>query len=347
MKTFIALSFFICSIRCFSQEDTAFSVKYFSTLPHISIRAIEAKSDRKMWFAANHGIWGYTEDGGESWHLDSIKADTIYPEFRSMAVLNDSTALLLSISSPAYLFKTTNKGRSWKQVYKNTHKDIFFDSMKFLDEEQGVAVGDPIDGCFQIITTQDGGTTWKQTDCSNIPKAAEGEALFASSNTNINISYQSISFVTGGSKARLFSSLDDGKHFDDVFNTPITHGGKLSGIFSFQFLSEEVGIIAGGNYERTDSTITGLAITRDGGQTWKELKSQRPFFGSCVQFQSGNTLFVTGHDGTFIGSGTKINEVKDESGHSLKFNTLRISPSKKAVWLAGDKGRIAFITFAQ
>src|ERR1700722_15737855 len=108
-----------------AQQVSNFNVSYFHTLPNIHIRALKALSETTAWFASSRGVWGYTEDAGKTWHIDSIKADTSYPQFRSIVVLNDSTVLLLSIASPAYLFKTTNKGKTWKLVYKNTGKDIF------------------------------------------------------------------------------------------------------------------------------------------------------------------------------------------------------------------------------
>ena len=101
----------------------------YHTLPHISIRALEVLNDSTIWFAANHGVWGYSDNNGTTFHIDSLKADSVYPEFRSIAILNDSTVLLLSIGSPACLFKTSNKGKTWRLVYSNQQKDIFFDSM--------------------------------------------------------------------------------------------------------------------------------------------------------------------------------------------------------------------------
>ena len=341
----ILFVFLLSLIKCFGQKDTVLPVSYFSISSKISIRALEVVSDSKVWFAANHGVWGFTEDAGRSWHIDSIKIDSVFPEFRSIAVLNDSTALLLSIASPAYLFKTTNKGKTWKMVYKNINKDIFFDSMKFKDEKNGIALGDPIDGCFQVLITSDGGETWQQADCGNIPKALEGEACFAASNTNVDMTGSHVWFVTGGKHARIFYSSDHGIHFI-AYNTPIAQGEKMTGIFSFDFFNENTGIIAGGNYEKTDSSIVNLAITDDRGKTWKEIKSKEPFFGSCIQFNSAKTFFVTGHNGTFICNGIKNFEIKDQKGNALKYNTLHFSPSGKTVWFAGDKGRIAFITLA-
>jgi photosystem II stability/assembly factor-like uncharacterized protein len=328
-----------------AQKCEAFQVNYFTTLPHISIRALHVVSDSQAWFAANHGVWGYTEDSGLTWHIDSIKAGVLYPEFRSIEVLDDSTVLLMSISSPAYIFKTINKGKTWKQVYTNKHEGIFFDSMQFCDKKNGIAIGDPIEGCFQVLPTSDGGETWQQTDCIAIPEALDGEACFAASNTNVEIRGGKSWFVTGGKHARIFYSPDSGSRFF-AYDTPMVQGEKMTGIFSFDFLNDRIGIIAGGNYEKTDSSVVNLAITENGGKTWKKIKSKKPFFGSCVQFKSANTFFVTGHDGTCMYSRKKNLEVKDKQGGSLKYNTLRFSPSGKTLWLAGDKGGIAFITFA-
>ena len=37
--------------------------------------------------------------------------------------------------------------------------------MKFKNSNDGIAVGDPIEGCIQIIKTMDGGETWNQINC--------------------------------------------------------------------------------------------------------------------------------------------------------------------------------------
>jgi photosystem II stability/assembly factor-like uncharacterized protein len=326
----------------FAQKDTTFPVKYFSTVPGTSIRALEVLNDSTAWFAADKGRWGYTDNAGKFWHTEFMKMDSVYPDFRSIAVLNDSTVLLLNVASPAYLFKTTNKGKTWKIVYANDDKNIFFDSMKFPDAKNGMAVADPIGGCFQMIITKDGGETWNKVSCDNIPKAKDGEAMFASSNTCLDSYKNNIWFVTGGKRACIFHATDPAMHFE-VFDTPIVQGGKMTGIFSLDFFNDKVGLIAGGDYEKTDLSIAGLAITNDGGKTWSEIKSSKAFFGSCVRFLSADVFFITGHDGTYFGNykAKQFKEVKDSSGSSLKFNTLRFSPSGKTMWMAGSDGVIA------
>jgi photosystem II stability/assembly factor-like uncharacterized protein len=343
-RAFFIFVIILVSRRTSAQPYSSCNVEYFKPVSNLQIWALQAVSESKVWFAGKRGVWGYTEDAGKSWHIDSIKADTVYPMFRNISVLNDSTVLLLSAASPAYLFKTTNKGKTWRLVYKNSGKDIFFDSMIFYDSAHGIALGDPVDGCFQLIKTDDAGETWKQVDCAGIPKALPGEGCFAASNTCINIHSNSVWFASGGIHTRVFHSDDFGSHFT-AHNTPLPQGEQMTGIFSIDFLNKSTGVIAGGNYNKTDSSITGLAITRDGGQTWKPVKTDKPFFGACVQFRNPNEVFVTGADGTYcynIKTGI-TDELKDKSGAALKFGTLRFSPSGKALWMANPKGQLALM----
>lgn len=317
---------------------------------YISIRALQAVNDSTVWFAANHGVYGYTEDAGANWFMDSIKVDSVYPEFRSIAVLDQNTVLLLSIDSPAYLLKTTTKGKHWKQVYTNHSSGIFFDSMKFTDDKNGIAVGDPINNCFKIITTNNGGETWTETPCENIPTALEGEACFAASNSCISTIKNKVWIATGGTHARVFYSDDFGKHFTAT-HTPIAQGGKMTGMFSLYFIDENTGIAGGGDYEKTDSTISTLSITHNGGKTWKLIVANESFFVSCLQQVKTKTvtqLLVTGHNGTYSmdameSSSNVATEITDAMGEKLKFNTLSAPAGGNTVWLAGSKGKIVRI----
>ncbi|MDZ4665364.1 MAG: hypothetical protein SGJ15_10840 [Bacteroidota bacterium] len=320
------------------------SVINFTTLPKISIRALEVLNDHTVWFAANRGVWGYTEDAGKTWHIDSLKVDSVYPQFRSIAVLNDSTVLLLGISSPAYLLKTSNKGKTWKLVYKNTHPKVFFDSMLFYDNKNGFALGDPINGKITLLKTNDAGESWTLMDTDKVASIHEGEACFATSNTNLDVHKNMLWFVTGGKRSRLFYSSNLGTSFL-TYTTPITQGESMTGIFSFDFFNEKNGIITGGNYDKTDSLIVSLAQTKNGGKTWQVIKSIKPFFGSCVRFRNASDVFITGHDGTFRYTlkNKIIEEIKDAAGEPLQFMTLRFSPSSKALWMAGSNGKIALV----
>ncbi len=319
------------------------TVQQFTVLPKLSIRALEVISDNTIWFAGNRGVWGYTEDAGKTWRIDSIEVDGAYPQFRSIAAINDSTIFLLSIASPGYLYKTTNKGKTWKLVYKDPDPKTFFDSMIFTDTQHGFAIGDPINGHVNLIATTDGGNQWKPMQTDKIPPLMEGEACFATSNSNLDAYKNRLWFVSGGKRARLFYSSNSGASFL-TYDTPLPQGETMTGIFSLDFFDEKLGAIAGGNYDKTDSTIVSLAITKDGGKTWIKPKNKKAFFGSCVRFKNANEIYLTGHNGTFTYNlRTKEFMELKEKEEILKYYTLRFSPSKKVVWMAGSGGKIALV----
>ena len=113
-------------------------------------------------------------------------------------------------------------------VYKEQNEKVFYDSMQFFDELNGIAMGDPTNECLSILITRDGGNTWGKIDCEYLPKIAAGEAAFAASNTNIAIVGENAWIVTGGLKSRVFHTSDMGLRWK-VYNTPIIQGKNTTG----------------------------------------------------------------------------------------------------------------------
>ena len=91
----------------------------------------------------NKSYVGYTNDGGEIWHTKQFKyQDSIFPNFRSIAYnVNTNLVYALSIANPALLYQY-NFSDSFI-VYEEKHPKVFYDSMKFFDEKNGIAMGDP------------------------------------------------------------------------------------------------------------------------------------------------------------------------------------------------------------
>ena len=121
-------------------------------------------------------------------------------------------------------------------------------------------MGDPTDNCLSIITTKDGGNTWKKMGCEDLVVVKKGEAAFAASNSNISIFNEHVWIASGGTRARVHHSSDKGASWE-VFNTPIIQGKAMTGIYSISFFDEKMGIIFGGDWENKDYNEGNKAIT--------------------------------------------------------------------------------------
>jgi len=340
MKYIVASLSILFLIACNPEKESAgllpefFNPEFTDFQINSSIRALESIDSTTAWFAGSGGIFGYTNDAGQHWKIDSIQINGNSMEFRAIAV-TDKAVFLLNVGSPAYLLKSVDEGDNWDIVYKDDHKDIFYNSMKFWDSENGIAVGDPVEGCLSVIITKDCGNSWRKLDCSELPATAEGEAGFAASNTIISIYGDQVWLATGGKKARIFHSPDKALSWD-VYETPIQQGGKMTGIFSVDFFDEKQGIIFGGNWENQSDNMSNKAITHDEGKTWQLISDgENPGYRSCVQFipnSKGKGIIAVGIPG--------ISYSNDSGGNwqhisKQNFYTIRIVPGANVAWLAG------------
>ncbi len=301
-----------------------------------SIRALEVVDDQTVWFAGSGGVFGYTKDGGASWTIDSIKTDSIVPHFRAIAATEEAV-FLLCIASPALLYRSADEGKTWDIVYKEDHPAVFYDAMAFWDKNEGIAMGDPTDGCLSVIITRDGGMNWEKLDCSLLPETADGEAAFAASNSNIALYDDNAWIVSGGSRSRVFHSQDRGRSWS-VFETPIISGEQMTGIFTTDFWDENQGIIFGGNWEVKDQNTQNKALTRDGGRSWYLASDGfHPGYRSCVQYVpggDGKVLLAVGIPGiSWSKNGGNSWELLNEEN----FYTIRFGENYRQAWVAGDR----------
>ena len=296
--------------------DTIFTDK-------ISIRAILIDKN-KVWYAADKNRFGYYDIVKKNRIERKITNDSLQLEFRSIAQTSNSI-FVLSVGNPAVLYKINKKSLEATLVYKEIHEKVFYDAIQFWNNKEGIALGDPIQDCFSILITRDGGNSWKKTSCENLPKIADGEAAFAASNTNICIKGSKTFLVSGGIKSRIFVSENKGVSWK-VFETPINQGHAMTGIFSADFFNENIGIIVGGNYEEQSDNAANKAITFNAGKTWNLISSNEGFgYASCVQFvpnSKGNKLVSVGTTGLFYSEnqGTFWEKlVEDKELYTIRF----------------------------
>ena len=310
----------------------------------ISIRAIQIDKD-KLWYAGDKSRFGYYDFKTDRKGEVQIQNDSLKYEFRSIAQ-NSKSVFIASIGNPAAIYKINKSDLSFEKVYSENHEKVFYDSMNFWNEQEGIAIGDPIENCLCILITRDGGNTWNKLSCESVPKAMEGEAAFAASNTNIVVKGNKTWIVSGGKKARVFYSPDKGNTWN-VYDTPIVQGKTMTGIFTADFYNDKVGVIAGGNYEVPNQNSKNKAITLDGGKTWKLISDHIGFgYASCIQFvpkSKGKQLVSVGLSGLYYSSNSGHSWEKLLSDGSLY--TIRFLDENTA--FAAGKDKIIRIDFKQ
>lgn len=304
----LGINFTFCKTSSYKDNDknnVFFNTVEIDTLfqDKISIRAI-VSDQNKIWYAADKSRFGFFDLKENKRTERYIIKDSLKLEFRSIAQ-TEKAIFLLNVSNPAFLFRISKQTLETKLVYQETHEKVFYDSMQFWNNEDGIAIGDPIENTFSIILTKDGGNSWYKIPTLNLPKLSEGEAAFAASNTNIVIKGNHTWIVSGGKKARVFYSADKGNTWT-VFDTPIVQGKTMTGIFTADFYDTKIGYIAGGNYENPTQNYDNKAISFDSGKNWA-LTAQNQGFGyaSCVQYvpnSGGKELVSVGATGLYYSS---------------------------------------------
>lgn len=322
MRVFFSLLiFFGLFISC---KNEAKPIRNFTSISEeiiyedsISIRAIDIV-DNELWFSGNNGKYGAIDLNTNKIFNGKIEKDSLSLEFRSIAKTKDAT-FVLSVANPALLYRISNDKKRVRLVYQEENEKVFYDSMQFLNDYFGIAMGDPVSDCLNIIVTKDGGENWNKIPCENLPKVEEGEAAFAASNTNLILRGKSIFMVSGGKKSRCFVSNDLGETWE-VYNTPIMQGEAMTGIFTADFYNDKIGFAAGGNYENQEDNSQNKALTTNGGKTWKLVGENQGFgYASCVQFvpnSEGKELFSVGGTGVYFSNNfgekwTKLSDNKD------------------------------------
>ena len=311
----------------------------------VSIRAIQPIDVNGVWFAGSNGKVGFVDNKNPK--LATIHYGDSLLSFRAIAK-TDKAVFILSISNPAVIYKIGFNERdatSIEEVYYEEGEKVFYDAIKFRNNQEGIAIGDPTEDCLSIIITKDGGNSWKKVSCDILPKVEEGEAAFAASNSNIAVFENKVWVVTGGKRARVFFSPNKGQSWE-VFNTPILEGGAMTGIYSVDFFDDQTGVLFGGDWSNKENNFSNKALTTDGGKTWQLVSDGKgPGYRSSVKFipnSNGQEIVAVGSLGISFSKnqGKSWLELSKEGFFAIEF-------VNDSVAFASGNNKIAKLTFKE
>lgn len=308
----------------------------------MNVRAITLDKN-KVWFATDQGKYGFCRYDKSQNYTNQILFDSIKPHFRGIAK-NQNSIFLVSTEKPAVIYKVDKNEHTITKIFEDTNQKAFYNGIQFWNEYEGIAMGDPQNECLTVVITRDKGSTWEKVSCDSIPKLEKGEASFAASNSSLIVRGDLTWILTGGTKARVFFSSNKGKTWK-AFDTPMTQGKPMAGIFSADFYSDSIGIIAGGDYENPSENTKNKALTINSGQSWSLLGDGQGFgYSSCIQFvpESGGILIVSvGPQGIYFSDDIGIFWKKISNDTDLY--TIRFIDKKTAI--AAGKNKIVKLKF--
>jgi photosystem II stability/assembly factor-like uncharacterized protein len=306
-------------------------------------RGLSAAAPNVVWASGTRGRYARSIDGGRTWRIDSVAgAGTL--DFRAIQALDARRAWLMSAGDAekgqARIYRTTDAGAHWSLVYSTVQKGVFLDALAFWDAQHGIALSDPVDDHLFLLTTNDGGGSWTRVPPERLPATLPGEAAFAASGTCLTVDGQSDVWIgTGGATtARVFHSADRGRTWT-VAETPIHAGNASSGVFGLAFRDGRHGIAVGGDYQLVRGGFPNVALTDDGGRTWRVAKGPFP-----VGYVSGAAYIPgTGHVIAVGLAGTALSLDYGESWRmvdTVAYNAVRFAAAD-AGYAVGPKGRVA------
>ncbi len=307
----------------------------------VRLRGVSAVNRRVAWASGDKGTYARTTDGGRTWSAGVVSgAEGL--DFRDVDAFDANTAYLLAIGEGerSRIYKTVDGGRHWTLPFQNRRAKAFYDCMAFWTRARGLAISDPVEGRFLVVTTDDGGRTWKEQNAEAMPSALAGEGAFAASGTCVAVGGKSDAwFGTGGPEgARVFRSHDGGRSWE-VSKTPLATG-KAAGVFSLTFWG--AGAIVGGDYTLEKEAAGNAATSDDGGEGWLGVVERRPAgYRSCVARVAGTRgplLIAVGPSGSdYSTDGGRTWTPLGTEG----FHALSVARGGEAAWAVGEQGRIA------
>jgi photosystem II stability/assembly factor-like uncharacterized protein len=309
------------------------------------LQAVSAPTARVVWVSGHAAAVLRSTDGGMSWERLTVPGaaeDSL--QFRDVQAFDAKTAYVLAAGPGARsrIYKTVDGGLTWQPQFTNTDSSAFYDCFAFWDPRHGIAFSDAVAGRMMVRTTEDGGATWPLIPAAGLPAAQAGEGAFAASGTCVVALAPRHAWIGTGAAdtARVLHTADGGRNWS-VAVVPVP-GDASSGLAAVAFRDPLHGTALGGNVADAKSRTDNVAITEDGGLTWRLGGS--PTFAGAVY----GAVVVPGRTGWLVAVGPRgLDYSRDDGRTWTSLDTLGYWSvgfgGRDVGWAVGPAGRITRI----
>lgn len=326
------------SVSVFVFCSGMFAQNVLQKLPESSsIRGMSVVSADEVWFSGSKGYVGCTRDLGNTFYMEQVPGYET-AELRDIHVFEDGSICVMSSTLPAAILRSVDTGKTWSTVFREDSAWWFLDAFDFYGD-QGICIGDPIDGHFVLLHTSDAGKTWSK---QFVEERTDSLAAFAASGSTIRyVDKKRVLFATGGAEAKIFMSRDRGQTWTS-YPTRVLHGTPSSGIFCLEVMDDGWIIAGGGDYTGATSGISLFTfqigkrtLFKHGADAFSDTEIN--FFPTCLSYIS-SIAYVNDTTAVICGTGGHMQFDMQECTYpsTTGFNVCAASPDKSYVFLAGD-----------
>lgn len=213
-----------------------------------------------------------TTDGGATWTSGNIP---YYPDLSiiNICAISDMQAWAALVSyntGGGNIMVTIDGGQTWIHQNSATFFNGFLAGVHFFDAFNGVAIGNVVDGYFQLYLTPDGGNFWVRIDSTNIPYPMNNEAVYP----GVFTTWDDTHVWFGTTRGRVFMTNDAG------LTWTASSIGANEVVTSLAFKDANNGLVT------TDNPDV-IYRTTDGGQSWVAVIPQGDVFNSDLSYVPG------------------------------------------------------------
>lgn len=316
MMALVAVTLSVSAQQAWHIQNAAF------TVASRGINEFAIVDSNVVWATAYDGSGGNatirnytrTKDGGATWKSANLAATGLTATFglANIVPVDYDTAYASVYPTTATaaaqgVYKTTNGGTTWAKVSTGAftnNASSFINVVHFFDAKNGIAMGDPEAGYFEMYTTANAGATWTRVAQANVPVTPlAGEY----GTVGYYVAIDSV-ILYPTNFGRMLVSKDMGYTWA-LGTTPLS-GVANTAIPSItaKNKNEMMAVI-----NNTDSASSTLMFTLDGGLSWNSTGIDTAgdlIYFSNIAFVPGtaNTYFLTAANATTGAVGSAYSE---------------------------------------
>jgi photosystem II stability/assembly factor-like uncharacterized protein len=288
-----------------------------------SLRGIADVDGHIAWASGTGGTVLKTVNGGSTWQTCATPPNAEKLDFRGIQAFDDKTAIVMSSGKGdlSRVYKTTDGCATWQLLLTNpAAPDGFFDAIYFQHRDDGWLLGDPVNGSFYLLNTQNGGLSWDRSTTPSLAAPAGAGGAFAASNQSLALSNRGPIF--GGGAGYIYRGTWPSCSLSIGYNEPEQCLARMdfkrnqlpgmaansaSGVFAVFEIPDAI-VAVGGDYTSPDAAEHIAAFSLNDGTLWQPSITQPHGYRSSVVYDvNTRTWITTGPNGTDISTDNGAN----------------------------------------